>query len=106
MTTGHEPPSPGEEAVTAEDLKLAERRVAEARERAAHAGLSAARSIEESARYHEEVAQVQDQTVEQGVSDTGVHRRSAIRHRQAAVDDRNLAERLRKESEVDPSLGQ
>jgi hypothetical protein len=52
-TTGHEPPSPGEGAITAEDVELAERRASEARERAAHAGLSAARSIAESARYHE-----------------------------------------------------
>jgi len=53
-----------------------------------------------------EVAKVQDQTVQQGVSDTDVHRTSAIRHRQAAADDRDLAERLRKESEADLSLDQ
>jgi NACalpha-BTF3-like transcription factor len=39
MTTGHEPPSPGEGAITAEDVELAERRASKARERAAHAGL-------------------------------------------------------------------
>jgi len=57
MATGHEPPSPSEEPVTAEHVELAERRAAEAREGAAHAGLSAARSFEESARLHEQVAQ-------------------------------------------------
>jgi len=104
MTAGHEPPSPGEEAVTADDVELAERRVAEARKRAAHAGLSAAASIEESARYHEQFAKVQDQAVEQGAPGTGIHRRSAILHRQAAVDDRDLAERKRRESEADLAL--
>src|SRR6516225_5487237 len=42
MPTRHEPASPTEAVITAEDVDLAERRVAEARERAAHAGLSAA----------------------------------------------------------------
>jgi hypothetical protein len=107
MSTGHESPSPGEGAVTAEDVALAERRASEARQRAAYAGLSAARSIEKSARYHEQFAKVQDQSVRQGVSDTSVHRRSAALHRQAAADDRDLAERKRKEFEADlsPDLG-
>ena len=56
MPTGSESRSAGEEAVTAEDVELAERRVTAARERAAQAGLSAARSIEESARQHERIA--------------------------------------------------
>lgn len=103
MSTGHDSPTPGEGTVTAEDVGLAERRAREARERAAHAGLSAARSIEESARYHEEVAKVQDRTVAQGVSDTDLHRRSATLHRQAAADDRDLAKRKREESEADLS---
>lgn len=98
MATGHELP---EKAVTAADVELAERRVAEARERAAHAGLSAARSIEESARQHERVAVVEDQTVEQGASHTAVHAECASRHRQAAADDHKMAEAKRKESEAD-----
>lgn len=103
MATGHQPPS-GEEAVTPEDVQLTERRAAQARDRAAHAGLSAARSFEESAIQHERVARLEDQTVERGVSETGVHREFAMRHRQAAADDRGLAERKRKESEADLSL--
>ena len=90
---------PVEQAVTAEDVDLAERRAGEARERSALAGLSAARSFEESARHHERFAAVQDVSVEQGVSHTEVHRKSAIMHRQAAVDDRKHAERKRRESE-------
>jgi len=42
MTIWHEPPSLGEEVVAAGDVELAERRVAQARERAPHAGPSAA----------------------------------------------------------------
>ncbi|WP_082951712.1 hypothetical protein [Mycobacterium sp. 852002-51057_SCH5723018] len=105
MATGGERPSPGKETVTADDVELAERRVTAARERAAHAGLSAARSIEESARLHERVAKVQEVTVEQGASETGVHRRSIARHREAATDDRQLAEQKRAESQADLSLG-
>jgi len=48
---------------------------------------------------------VQDETVAQGVSDTDVHRESAIWHRQAAADDRRLAEEKRKESEADLAMG-
>lgn len=91
----------GEKAFTAEDVEHAERRVAVARERAARAGLSAAQSFEESALQHERVAKMQDSTVAQGVPQTDVHRRSAIKHRQAAAEDRKLAELKRKESEAD-----
>ncbi len=98
MATAPEPP---EQACTHEDVALAERRAAEARERAGHAGLSAARSIEESARHHEHLARVQDVAVAQGVSHSNVHRESAMRHRQAAAEDRRLAEEKRKESEAD-----
>lgn len=98
MVTGQQHP---EKAVTAEDVELAERRVADARERAAYAGLSAARSIEESARQHDRVASVQDQTVERGASRIAVHEESASRHRQAAADDRKMAEQKRRESEAD-----
>ncbi|MEB4210605.1 hypothetical protein [Mycobacterium sp. 94-17] len=101
MPTGNEPSARGEKAVTAEDIELAEQKVAVARERAARAGLSAARSFEESAARHERVARVQDQAVQQGVLHTEVHRRSGIKHRQAAQEDRRLAERKRKESEAD-----
>ncbi len=52
MVTGPEPSAP-EESVTAEAVELSELRAGEARERAAHAGLSAARSFEESARLHD-----------------------------------------------------
>ncbi|WP_406814648.1 hypothetical protein [Mycobacterium sp. M23085] len=108
MPTETEPPPPSENAVTAQDVERAERRAAAARERAARAGLSAARSFEESALQHERVARTQDWTVEQGVSHTDVHRRSAIKHRQAAEEDRKLAELKRKESEADlaPDVGQ
>lgn len=92
---------PREEAVTAMDVERAERRAAAARERAAHAGLSAARSFEESALKHEEVARVQDWAVERGVSHVGVHRESAAKHRAAAAEDRKLADLKRKESEAD-----
>jgi hypothetical protein len=105
MATGYEPPSASEEVVTAEDVDFAERRAPEARERAARSGLSAARSIEESARQHERVANVQDVTVEQGLSDPDVHRQSAIRHRRAAADDRRVAEQMRKEFEAELSPG-
>lgn len=90
-----------EHALTAKDAELAERRASAARERAAHAGLSAARSLEESALRHERVARVQDQAVEQGVSHVGVHRDSAAHHREFAAEDRKLAELKRKESEAD-----
>jgi hypothetical protein len=101
MATGNQP---REEAFTARDAEIAERRAAAARDRAAHAGLSAARSFEESAVKHEQVARVQDRTVEQGASHGAVHRESAAKHRQAAVDDRKLAELKRKESEADLAL--
>ncbi|OBI45146.1 hypothetical protein [Mycobacterium colombiense] len=101
MPTGHEPSARGEKAFTAEDVELAEHNAAAARKRAARAGLSAADSFEESAMQHERVAEIQDQTVQQGVSDTEVHRRSALKHREAAEEDRKLAELKRKESEAD-----
>ncbi|OBH24405.1 hypothetical protein A5692_05005 [Mycobacterium sp. E342] len=98
MATGNQPL---EEALTAKDVERAERRAAAARQRAAHAGLSAARSFEESALGHERVARVQDEAVEQGVSHVGVHRESAVHHREFAAEDRKLAELKRKESEAD-----
>ncbi|HTX96213.1 MAG TPA: hypothetical protein VME67_15930 [Mycobacterium sp.] len=103
MTTGHQSPSPGEDAITAKDVEFAERRAAAARERPARAGLAAAQSFEESAARHERVAKIQDWTVEQGVPHTDVHRKSAIRHREAAAEDRKLAQLKRKESEADLS---
>lgn len=99
MRTENEPSS--ENAVTAEDVALAERNAGAARERAARAGLSAAHSLEETAAEHERFARIQDQSVQQGVSHTAEHRRSALKHRQAAEDDRRLAELKRKESEAD-----
>lgn len=108
MPAETEPPPRSERAVTAQDVERAERRAAAARERAARAGLSAARSFEQSALQHERVARTQDWTVAQGVPHTDVHRRSAIKHRQAAEEDRRLAELKRKESEADlaSDLGQ
>lgn len=96
---------PGEKAFSSKDVERAERRVTEARERAAHAGLSAARSFEESAAHHERVARVQDQTVAQGASHDDLHRKSAAKHREAAVEDRKLAQLKREESEADLALG-
>ena len=64
-------------------------------------GTSAAHSLEKSAFQHQRIAEIQDQTVQQGVSHTEVHRRSALKHRHAAEDDRKLAELKRKESEAD-----
>jgi hypothetical protein len=101
MPTGNEPSPRGENAVTAEDVELAERNAAAARERAARAGLSAAQSFEVSADQHERVAEVQEQAVQQGVSHDDAHRRSALKHRQAAEEDRKLAALKRKESEAD-----
>lgn len=101
MPAENEPPPRSEKAVTAEDVERAERRAAAARERAARAGLSAARSLEQSALRHERVAKTQDGTVEQGVLHTDAHRQSAVQHRQAAAEDRKLAELKRKESEAD-----
>ncbi len=103
MATGHEPPSQGEQNLTQEDVDLAERRAAQARERAAHAGLSAAQSIAASAQSHQRLADLQDVTVAQGVLDADAHRESAIRHRQAAAEDCDLAEQKRTESEADLS---
>ena len=105
MATGYEPPSASEEVVTPEDVDFAERRAPEARERAARSGLSAARSIEESARQHERIADVQDVAVEQSVSDVDVRKESAVRHRRAAADDRRVAEQMRKEFEAELSPG-
>ena len=90
-----------EEPVTAADLTDAERRVREARERAAHAGLAAAQSFEESARLHQEFADAQDRTAELGAAQRAVHHESAIRHRNAADEDRALANQKRRESEAD-----
>lgn len=98
MPTGREPAPPGENAFTARDVELAERRVAMARERAARAGLSAARSFEESAIQHERVAKSQDWVVRQGVPHRDVHR-------EAAAEDRKLAELKRRESEADLAAG-
>ena len=101
MPTEDEPSPQSEKAFTAEDVELADHNAAAARERAARAGLSAAHSLEESAARHERFAKIQDQTVHQGVSHTEEHRDSALKHRQAAADDRRLAELKRKESEAD-----
>jgi len=95
MVTGPEPSAP-EESVTAEAVELSELRAGEARERAAHAGLSAARSFEESARLHDQVAQMPDQTVEQGASHPDVHRAAAKKHRTAATANPQRVRALRR----------
>lgn len=105
MPTGTESSPRNENTFTAEDVELAERRVAMARERAARAGLSAADSFEKSAIQHERVARTQDWTVAQGVPHTEVHRESALKHREAAAEDRKLAELKRRESEADLAAG-
>src|SRR5262249_1128040 len=102
MDTGHEPSSPGQ-SFTAADVELAESRAKEARERAARAGLAAAKSFEESARCHKEVARVQEGNVEHGVPLTEVHQEAVIRHREAAERDHAMAEQKWMESEADLS---
>lgn len=101
MSTANQPSPRGETPVTTADVERAEHNAAAARERAARAGLSAAHSFEESAAQHERVARIQDQTVIQGISHTEVHRKSAVKHRQAAEEDRRLAKLKRQESEAD-----
>ncbi|CAM3175675.1 hypothetical protein MYCO108962_04130 [Mycobacterium colombiense] len=101
MSTESGPSPRDENAVTAADVERAEHAAAAARERAARAGLSAAHSFEESAVQHDRVAEIQDWSVEQGVSHTDVHHRSALKHRQAAEEDRKLARLKREESEAD-----
>lgn len=96
MSNDNEPRS-----VTAEDVEIAERRAAEARERAAHAGLSAARSFERSAHFHEEVAQVQEVMLEHPIPAPEVNEASSARHRRAAAEDRDMAKRKRDESLAD-----
>ncbi|MGD1170662.1 hypothetical protein ACKUVQ_23430 [Mycobacterium seoulense] len=44
---------------------------------------------------------MQDRTLEQGVPDVDIHRESAAKHRDAAVEDRKPAGLKRKESEAD-----
>jgi hypothetical protein len=85
-----------DQPITAEDVESAERKVDDARRGAAYAGLSAANSIAESARKHEQIADL--------VAEAQTHPESARRHRKAARDDRNMAERKRKESEADLAI--
>ena len=75
-----------------------------ARERAARAGLLAARSLDESALRTRTRRETQDRSVQQRVSDVDRHRESATVHRKFAAEDRKLAELKRKESEADLSL--
>ena len=103
MATAHQLPSTVVHTVITKEVELAENRASRARERAAQAGLSAARSIEESARRHERLADAQDRAVGAGISDPQDHRESAALHRKAAAEDRRLAELKRKESEADLS---
>ncbi len=100
MASGHESLRDGEFETT-RVIELAERRAAEARDRAARAGLLAACSFEESALRHESVAKAQDRSVQQRVSDVDKHRESGIVHREFAAEDRKLADLKRKETEAD-----
>jgi hypothetical protein len=99
MATGQQP-IPNEH-INTDDVEEAERRVAAARQRAAHSGLSAADSLERSARLQERVARVEQQTVAQNVSHRDVHERSVRVHYEAAKADRTMAARKRKESQAD-----
>ncbi len=96
-----EPPAPRLHITAAEEVEIAERRADKARIRAAHAGLSAAQSLERTARSHDEVAAVQKTTIQQGISHTEVHEKSAAKHRKAADHDRLIAEAKRRESQAD-----
>ncbi|MCV7283555.1 hypothetical protein H7J88_28355 [Mycolicibacterium flavescens] len=83
------------------DVQAAEERAREARDRAARAGLSAAESFERSARLHEELAGLQQDTASRGIPAPEVNLESSARHREAAQEDRTLAHRKREESEAD-----
>jgi hypothetical protein len=89
-----------EKSLTAEDVEMAERRVAAARERAAHAGLSAAASFARSADMQDDVARIEEVTVAR-TPHADAHRESIGIHRRAAEEDRVMAERKRRESEAD-----
>lgn len=86
-----------------DEVHEAERRAAEARERAAQAGLSAAESFERSAKRHDEVAEVQQDGIRRGIPAPEVNEKSSARHRKAAEEDRHLAQRKRDESAEDLS---
>jgi hypothetical protein len=86
-----------------DDVEQAERSAERARIRAAQAARSAARSLEKTARLHERVAEVDEQTVRQGASSTDVHDESAAFHRQSAQGDYKLAADKRNEADAGES---
>ncbi len=88
---------------TDDEVREAERRAAQARKRAAQAGLSAAESFERSAKGHDELADVQQDSIRRGIPAPEVNEASSARHRKAAEDDRFLAQLKRDESEDDLS---
>ncbi|BBX41553.1 hypothetical protein [Mycobacterium simiae] len=87
--------------VTRQDVEDAEHRAEQARRAAAAAARSAAGSLETSARLHERLAAVEDETIQQGVGNADVMRESACFHRQSAAADHKLAELKRQEAEAD-----
>jgi hypothetical protein len=87
--------------ITAEDVRRAARRAQDARERARRAHLAAADSLDQSARRHEEVARMHQLAVEAGRGDPAVHGAAARRHREAATEDRAMAEQKRREAEAE-----
>ena len=96
MATGNQS---REQAITAKDVEFAERRAAAARERAAHAGLSAARSFEEWPNTRN------SRTYKTGASSKACLRLAYIANRRPSIakqrSNRKLAELKRKESEAD-----
>lgn len=88
--------------VTAEDVEQAERRAEEARIAAAHAARSAASSLEESARLHDRVAHVEEQTVQRAGA-SGTRAKSTAFHRESAETDRILADQKRREADANDS---
>ncbi|OBI86449.1 hypothetical protein [Mycobacterium asiaticum] len=94
----NQPESPSDSRYTEADLKDAENRVAHAREAAGRSALSAAKSLEESARAHDEVAGIEESAVNRDRHEIDRLRRSAKQHHAFAAEDRDLAEKKRKEA--------
>ncbi|KUI22950.1 hypothetical protein AU193_10045 [Mycobacterium sp. GA-1285] len=97
MATDREPP---QQSHALDEVHEAERRAARARERAAHVGLSAAKSFERSAKRHDELADTQQDSIRRGMPAPEVNEESSARHREAADEDRHLAQRKRDQSEA------
>ncbi|MCV7027824.1 hypothetical protein AWC25_24605 [Mycobacterium sherrisii] len=96
----HRQDGPDEGPVTRQDADDAEHRAQQARAAAAEAARSAAGSLERSARFHERLAQIEDETLRQGVGNADVVRKSVAFHRESAEVDHKLAALKRKEAEA------